>query len=467
MLGEVALYSFIILLLTGTYLTFFFDPSEAKEVYHGRYVPLDGLPVSKAYESTLEISFDVRAGLLIRQVHHWAALLFVAAIIIHMCRIFFTGAFRKPRELNWLIGLSLLLLALIEGFCGYSLPDDLLSGTGLRIANAIMLSIPVIGTWLAFLIFGGPFPGTHVLGRLYIAHVLLIPGIIVVLIAAHLTLVVRQKHTDFPGVGRTEKTVAGERVFPIYAAKSIGLLCFVTSVVTLLGGITQINPVWLWGPYDPAKATSYAQPDWYVLFAEGALRLFPPIEFRGLGHDIPNVFWAAALLPITLFFLAAIYPFLERRLLRDRSWHNVLQRPRDNPTRTGIGAMALSFWALLTLAGTDDVIAGAFRIPLELVVWTFRVMVLVVPPLAFVIARHVCRSLQRHDRLLLAQGIGTGEVRRGTDGDWAEVTRAVEAIGSGEPEPLRYGEVLDDGRGREVSGRASAAQHRSPAEPSP
>src|SRR3954454_13169001 len=218
MMGEIALYSFIILLLTGTYLTFFFDPSMAEVTYHGTYVPMDGIRMSQAYKTTLDISFDVRGGLIIRQIHHWAALLFVAAMLVHMCRVFFTGAFRKPREMNWLIGLTLLILGILEGFVGYSLPDDLLSGTGLRIAEAVMLSIPVVGTWVAFLIFGGPFPGDLVIGRFYIAHVLLIPAILAALIGAHLALVVRQKHTQFPGHGRTEDTVSGERVFPLYAA---------------------------------------------------------------------------------------------------------------------------------------------------------------------------------------------------------------------------------------------------------
>src|SRR3978361_849519 len=188
MLGEIALYSFIVLLLTGTYLTFFFDPSMTETVYHGSYKLMDGVPMSQAYKSTLEISFDVRGGLIIRQIHHWAALMFVAAMLIHMLRVFFTGAFRKPREFNWIIGILLLVLGVVEGFAGYSLPDDLLSGTGLRIADAIMLSIPVLGTWVAFLVFGGPFPGDVIIGRLYIAHVLLIPGILLGLIGAHLAL---------------------------------------------------------------------------------------------------------------------------------------------------------------------------------------------------------------------------------------------------------------------------------------
>src|SRR5689334_18209316 len=160
MLGEVVLYSFVILLATGVYLTLFFKPSMEEVAYDGPYAPLRGVTMSEAYESTLHISFDVRGGLLIRQIHHWAALIFVAGIVLHLLRVFFTGAFRKPRELNWLIGVVLLTLALLEGFAGYSLPDDLLSGTGLRIMYSVIESIPVAGTWLGYLIFGGEFPGT-------------------------------------------------------------------------------------------------------------------------------------------------------------------------------------------------------------------------------------------------------------------------------------------------------------------
>ncbi|MGH3323660.1 MAG: cytochrome b, partial [Streptomyces sp.] len=177
LLGELALYSLILLLLTGTFLTFLFHPGEAEIPYQGSYEPLRGVLVSEAYASTLDISFDVRGGLLIRQIHHWAALVFVAAIGVHMLRVFFTGAFRKPREVNWVIGVTLFVLSVAEGFCGYSLPDDLLSGTGLRVVQSLLLSIPVVGTYLSFFLFGGEYPGDEIIPRLYAAHILLIPGI--------------------------------------------------------------------------------------------------------------------------------------------------------------------------------------------------------------------------------------------------------------------------------------------------
>jgi ubiquinol-cytochrome c reductase cytochrome b subunit len=421
MIGEIALYSFIILLLTGTYLTFFFDASMAEVRYNGSYLPLHNVEMSRAYASTLKISFDVRGGLLIRQIHHWAALLFVAAITVHMLRIFFTGAFRKPREANWLIGITLLTMGLLEGFAGYSLPDDLLSGTGLRIASAIILSIPVIGTWLYFLVFGSDFPGTEIVGRLYIVHVLLVPAIILVLISVHLALVVFQKHTQFPGPGRTEQNVIGERVYPIYAAKAGGFFMLVFAVMALLGGLFQINPVWLYGPYNPAQVSAGSQPDWYIGFLEGSSRIFPSWEIRFWHHTISPLFWPTVVLPGILFTLAGLYPFIEARLTRDRALHNLLQRPRDVPVRTSLGAMALAFYIVLWLSGGNDIISARFDISLNATTWIGRIGVIVAPPLAYLAAYRICLGLQRHDREVLEHGVETGIIKRLPSGEYVEV----------------------------------------------
>jgi ubiquinol-cytochrome c reductase cytochrome b subunit len=212
MLGEVALYCFVVLILTGIYLSIFFVPSDKDVIYQGSYAALRGTHMTQAYESTIRLSFDVRAGLVMRQIHHWAALVFIAAIVMHLCRIFFTGAFRRPRELNWLVGVTLLVLAIFNGFAGYSLPDDLLSGTGLRIAYSIALAIPVVGTWIAFLLFGGEFPAHDILSRLFVVHILIIPAAIATLLAAHLAILWRQKHSQFAGRGRTNENVVGSRL---------------------------------------------------------------------------------------------------------------------------------------------------------------------------------------------------------------------------------------------------------------
>ena len=421
MMGEIALYSFIILILTGTFLTFFFDASMTEVRYDGSYVPLQGVEMSRAYASTLHISFDVRGGLILRQIHHWAALLFVASMTIHMFRVFFTGAFRKPREINWLIGIGLITLGILEGFAGYSLPDDLLSGTGLRIAEAIMQSIPVIGTWVAFLAFGGKFPGTEIIGRLYIVHVLLVPGILAGMIGAHMALLIKQKHTEFPGPGKSEHTVSGERMYPTYGAKAGGFFFIVFAVCAALGGLAQINPVWLYGPYNTAQVSAGSQPDFYIGFLDGSTRLFPSWEIRVWHHTVPPVFWPTVVLPGILFTLAGAYPFLEAKLTKDRAKHNLLQRPRDVPVRTGLGAMAITFYVVLLLSGGNDLIAKAFDISLNAMTWAGRIGILLGPPLAYLVAYKVCIGLQRSDREVLEHGIETGILKRLPNGEFIEI----------------------------------------------
>jgi ubiquinol-cytochrome c reductase cytochrome b subunit len=427
MLGEIALYSFIVLLLTGTFLALFFDPSMEEVKYNGSYTPLRGIEMSRAYATSLDISFDVRGGLVMRQMHHWAALLFMAAIIVHMLRIFFTGAFRKPRELNWIIGLSLFWLGFTEGFAGYSLPDDALSGTGLRIANAIVESIPLIGTWAASSLFGGEFPGHVILPRLYILHVLLIPAIILALITVHLGLVVAQKHTQWPGPGRTEHNVVGVRMFPGFALKGGGFFMIVFAVIAFLGGLFQINPIWLFGPYTAAVVSAASQPDWYVMFLDGSTRLMPAWEFRGFGYTLPPLFWPTLVLPGILTVVPMLYPFIEARRLKDTRPHHLLQRPRDVPARAALGAMAVSFYLVLTLSGANDVIADKFHISLNATTWAGRVGLLLLPPLAYYVTYRICLGLQQHDREVLAHGVETGIIRRLPDGRFIEVHQPLAA----------------------------------------
>jgi ubiquinol-cytochrome c reductase cytochrome b subunit len=393
MFGEVALYSFVVLVLTGVYLTLFFDASLQEVVYHGDYEPLDGQHMSAAYASVINLSFDVRAGLVFRQIHHWAALVFIGAIVVHASRVFFTGAFRRPRELNWFVGITMLLLALANGFAGYSMIDDLLSGIGLRIAYAIGQSIPLIGPWLVSLFFGGEPPGDLYLGRLYILHVLIVPALIVALLALHLALVWRQKHTQFAGPGRTERNVVGSHFFPTYAARSIALFLGIFAVLAALGGLAQINPVWLWGPYRTAATTTAAQPDWYVGWLEGALRLYPGWEPSIAGFEVPNPFVPGILMPGLLFAGMYAYPFIERRLSGDHGGHELLDRPRDHPVRTGLGAAVLTYLAVLTIAGSQDVIAAGLGISVQALVYALRTAVLVLPVVVGAIAWAFCRSL--------------------------------------------------------------------------
>jgi len=402
MIGELALYCFVILVLTGIYLTFFFDASPDITTYHGSYEPLRGVEMSQAYRSSLELSFDVRAGLVMRQMHHWAALLFLASIVVHLGRVFFTGAFRRPREINWIIGVTLLVLAMFNGFAGYSLLDDQLSGTGLRIAYSIALSIPVVGTWITSLLFGGEFPGPDIIERLFVIHILLIPAAIAVLLTIHLAIVVRHKHTQFPGTGRTEENVVGTRMWPTYAAKATGLFFLVTAVVAFLGGIFQINPIWVYGPFDPAEVSSASQPDWYMGWLEGALRIMPGWEIRAFGFEIPNPFFPGVLLAGLTFTLLYVWPFLEARVSGDHRVHHLVDRPRQRPVRTAMGVATLAFYLVLFLGGASDVLAETFGLSVNAVIWGFRVLVVVLPIVSGWSAYRLCKELSARD------GVPTG-----------------------------------------------------------
>ena len=457
LLGEIALYSFVILLLSGTYLTFFFDASMREVVYEGTYAPLRGAEMSAAYESTLYISFDVRGGLFMRQLHHWAALLFVASIVIHLLRIFFTGAFRRPRETNWLIGVALLVLSFAMGFTGYSMPDDLLSGTGLRIVSAIILAIPVVGTWVHWAVFNGDYVGEFIVGRMYIVHVLIVPAIILALIAVHLLILVKQKHTQFPGPGRTEHNVVGNRLFPAFAGKAGGLFFIVFGVCAALGGLVQINPVWLWGPYNPAQVSAASQPDWYVMFLDGSTRLFPAWDINLPGnYQIPALFWPTLVLPGILFTLLALYPMIERKLTRDTASHHLLQRPRDVPVRTSLGMMALTFYVVLLISGGNDVISEKFDISLNAMTWVGRIGLVILPPIVYVFTYRICLGLQKHDREVLEHGLETGVIRRLPHGEFIEVHQPlgpVDAHGHGQ---LAYGGAPVPKRMNQVGGARRA-----------
>jgi ubiquinol-cytochrome c reductase cytochrome b subunit len=347
-----------------------------------------------------------------------------------MFRVFFTGAFRKPRELNWMIGFLLFWIGFLEGFAGYGLPDDALSGTGLRIASAIALSIPVIGAWATTSVFGGEFPGTEILGRLYILHVLLVPAILVALITVHMFLLVKQKHTQWPGPGRTNHNVVGVRMFPAFAAKAGGFFMIVFGVIALMGGLVQINPIWLFGPYEASVVSAASQPDWYVMFLDGSTRLMPAWDITipiGDGYVIPGIFWPTIVLPGVLTMVPLFYPFIEARLRKDKQAHHLLQRPRDVPARTALGAMAIGFYMVLTLSGGNDVIAEKFDISLNATTWAGRIGLLVVPPICYYVAYRICLGLQQHDREVLVHGVETGIIKRLPDGRFIEVHQPLAA----------------------------------------
>ncbi|PUB23622.1 ubiquinol-cytochrome c reductase cytochrome b subunit [Promicromonospora sp. AC04] len=425
MLGEIALFSFIVLIASGFFLTMFFEPSMALVRYEGDYpAAMHGQLMSAAFSSTVNMSFEVRGGMLMRQIHHWSALIFVGSIVVHMFRIFFTGAFRKPREINYLVGLTMLILALAAGFTGYSLPDDVLSGNGLRIIDGVVKSIPVIGSFVSMIVFGGEFPGQHIIPRLFTLHIFVIPGLLIALIGLHLFLMVLQKHTQYPGSGRTDRNVVGYPAAPVYVAKMTGNFFIIAGVLTLMGATMAINNVWNYGPYDPSPVSAGTQPDWYILFVDGALRLMPGPGWEWVigGYTLSmNLLIPALILPGILFTLLGAWPFLEARVTGDHREHHVLDRPRNRPVRTGIGVALFVAFVICALAATNDLIATHFSLSIFAITWALRVLIFVGPVFAFWVTKRACLGLQRKDRELVLHGHESGRIVRFANGEYVEV----------------------------------------------
>ncbi|MET8624331.1 cytochrome bc complex cytochrome b subunit [Kitasatospora sp. NPDC004669] len=422
MLGEIALYTFVIIILTGVWLTLFFQPSMGEVVYEGSYVPLRGIQMSQAYASTIDISFDIRGGLLIRQIHHWSAIVFVAAMLTHMMRVFFTGAFRKPREINWVFGALLLFLGMFDGFMGYSLPDDLLSGTGIRFMEGAILAVPIVGTYIQMFMFGGQFPGVLIVPRLFTVHILLIPGIMVGLLAAHLILVFYHKHTQFAGPGRTNKNVVGMPLMPVYMAKAGGFFFLVFGVVAFMAAIATVNPIWAYGPYRPDQVSTDAQPDWYMGFSEGLIRVMPGWEISVWGGHTLNlgVFIPLIIFPTVLVLLWG-YPFIEAWVTGDRGEHHMADRPRNAPVRTAYGAAWMGLYLVLLAGGGNDLLATHFRLSINTITYFVRAGFFAVPVVVFVITKRWCLGLQRRDKEKVLHGRETGVIQRLQHGEYIEV----------------------------------------------
>ena len=426
MLGEIALWSFVVLLVTGVFLSLWFTPSMSESTYEGSYAQLRGVPMSDAYASTLHITFDVRGGLLMRQIHHWAAMVFIAGMLVHLIRVFVTGAFRKPREVTWLIGGTMLLLGVLEGFAGYSLPDDLLSGTGLRIADGIVKATPVVGSYLSFLAFGGEFPGTNAIPRLYIVHVLLIPGLLLALVAAHLLLIVYHKHTQWAGPGRTERNVVGYPFLPVYLAKSTGFFFVVFGTLALMGGAAVDQPdlevralrPGARSPPAPSPTGTWASPRACCGSSPAGRPTSPATRSPGTSCCPGQV------LALAPFLLVMAWPFLEAWVTGDKREHHLLQRPRDAPTRTAFMAAMIAAYGLLWAAGGNDILATRLHVSLNGITYAIRIAIFVVPPLVFLIARRWCLGLQRADNDRLAHGEATGVIVRSPDGGYSEKHRA-------------------------------------------
>ena len=422
MLGEVAMWSFVVVVITGTWLTFFFQPSMAHTYYDGSYAPLKGAEMTVAYASSLDISFDIRGGLLMRQMHHWGALIFVAAVGLHMLRVFFTGAFRKPRELNWVVGFLLFIMAMAAGFTGYSLPDDLLSGNGLRIIDGMIKGIPVIGTSISSGLFGGEFPGTEVIARMYALHIMIVPALIIVLLGIHLMMLIIHKHTQYPGPGKTDDNVVGYPLMPVYVAKAGGFFFLVFGVIAAIASLFTINPIWNYGPYDPSPVSAGTQPDWYIGWLDGALRLAPSNwDVSFFGYMLPFGVLIPMVVSIVFLGLVAAYPFIEAWVTGDKREHHVLDRPRNAPTRTAIGAAGVTFYAVLWAGASTDLIAINFQMSLNHVLIAMQILLIIGPVIAYWVTKRACLALQRKDREIALHGRETGRVVRLPHGEYIEV----------------------------------------------
>ncbi len=425
--GAISMACFVVLTVTGVYLMFFYDPSNATVAYQGSYTPLQGIEVSRAFDSTMYISFEVRGGLLMRQAHHWAALVLPAALLLGMLGTFFTGGFRRPRRLAWVLLFLCFVLALAGGWSGYALPDDMLSGTGLRIVEGITIGIPVLGTWLTGLLFGGEFPG-EIIAHLYWVHVLIVPFALVLVIAVRLRLAYLRGPAQFAGPGRTEANVVGTVLVPTAAAKAVGLFCIAIGVLFLMAATMTISPIWLYGPSSSGAASAGSQPDWYTGFLDGALRLVPPgWETHWWGGTWP----VGVLVPLGVVagFLTLVlaYPFIEERLTGDTEEHHLLDRPRNTPRRTATGVAGLVFFGTLWAAGSTDVMATQLHLSIEGLAAFLRGLLVLGPIVAFALTFRICLALQAQDREVLAHGVETGVIERSATGGYAEVHRPVDA----------------------------------------
>jgi ubiquinol-cytochrome c reductase cytochrome b subunit len=411
--------------VSGVLLMLFYTPSSDLVSYRGGYRPLDGVEMSKAYRSVIDLSFAVPGGLLLRQVHHWAALLLPASVTMQLVVAFFTAGFRRPRQWAWLVLVGIFLLVLVAGWSGYALPDDMLAGTGLRIVEGIMVGIPVVGAWLSAMLFGGEFPGT-VIEHLYPIH-LLASVALVGLVALRARMSWVHRPAQFPGLGRTERNVVGIPMYPDAAARAVGLAGSVAGILVLTGASVTIAPIWNLGPSSPGDASAGSQPDWYTGFLDGALRLVPPgWEISVGGHPLT----LAVLIPLAVvgaFVLAlAAYPFIENWAVGDRADHGLLQRPRSTPNRTGIGVAGMTFYGVLWAAASADVLAVRFGLSIETVVRTLQVLLVVGPIAGFLIAQRICIGLQQKDAGILAHGYETGRIVRLPGGEYVEVHAPVD-----------------------------------------
>ncbi|SFC76138.1 ubiquinol-cytochrome c reductase cytochrome b subunit [Nocardioides terrae] len=419
LLGAVSASCLAVLVVTGVLLLVHYDPSSEVVTYSGTYLPLRRVPVSAAYASTVHLSLEVRGGMLLRQTHHWAALVLPASLMLQLATRFFTGAFRRPYRLAWVLLATTFVLALAGGWSGYDLPDDMLSGTGLRIFEGILVGTPFVGSRLTALVFGGEFPG-DIVPRLFWLHVLVVPVLLAAVLVARYVVARRRRPPQLPGPGRRESNVVGPP-WPAAAARRAGMFLVTAGVLVVMGGTLTVAPIWLYGPFSPESASAGSQPDWYTSWLDGALRLAPSSwDVSWLGGTLPLAVLVPELVAAVFLGVVVLYPLLEQWVTRDRGEHHVLDRPRNRPRRTGLGVAGFTFFGLLWLSGSTDIVATTFHVGFETQVLVLRVLLVAAPVLGYIVTVGLCRALQARDREAVEHGVPTGRMMRSAEGRYWE-----------------------------------------------
>ncbi|QSG13242.1 Cytochrome b subunit of the bc complex [Halapricum desulfuricans] len=375
LLGEIALFCFVMLALTGIFLGFFFEPSTSATTYEGSVAKFQGEELPAAFASVLQITYDVPFGMFIRRFHHWAAHLFVASIGLHMLRVFFTGSYRNPREPNWIVGTGLAILAIGAAYTGYALPFDEFAATATGIGFNVTTSIPVVGDFLANIVFGGSFPSSATIPRLYFLHVLVIPVLIVALLAVHMLILIRQKHTESQredtvapaaasdGGDRTvdredDTVVVGLPAFPNQAAVSAVVFFLTLATLSLLAGFLPVHNIAAYGPNNPAGTPDLIMPDWFLMWLYGFLKLLPSwlsFTIPIVGIHVSAEFIGGLGIPALIFLIIFAWPFIDRE---DEPVHFTAD-PLNRPWQTSVGVSAVVFIMLASLGGMNNLAARA------------------------------------------------------------------------------------------------------------
>ena len=407
LLGEVALFCFLLLVLTGMFLGMFFEPSTSDVKYEGSVAEYQGEEVPEAYASVLHITYDIPFGMFIRRLHHWAAHLFVASIGLHMLRVFFTGSYRNPREPNWIVGTGLAGLAMGAAYTGYALPFDEFAATATGIGYNLATSIPILGELVGKAFFGGEFPSSATIPRLYFIHVLIIPIAIGVLLAIHMAILVRQKHTEAPrdsdvrslssepqqsagdvaasdGGSETvvskddDNVVVGLPAFPNQTAVSAVVFFLTLATLAALAGFLPVHNIAEYGPNNPAGTPELIMPDWFLMWVYGLLKLLPSwmsFTIPLVGIHISTEFVGGVLLPTIVFGVIAVWPFVD---YHDRSVHFTAD-PLTRPWQTAVGIAAIQFIMIASIAGMNNLLARAVGVGTGVINPILTVALFVVP----------------------------------------------------------------------------------------